>query len=49
MALAPEIRRQQLKLKAQKLKHQSAIAESRESLRRVNEQLANLKPKPKEA
>lgn len=48
MPLAPEIRRQQLKLRAAKLRQQSSIAESREQLRKINEQLANLKPKKKE-
>lgn len=48
MALAPEIRRQKLKLLAAKLKQQSILADAREQLRKVNEQLSNLKPKPKE-
>lgn len=43
MSLHPQVRKQKLKLMAQKLRHQSVIAESRDALRAVNEQLKQLK------
>lgn len=49
MALHPQVRRQQLKLRSEKLALQAKIGESRDKLRAVNDQLAALKPKKKEA
>ena len=47
MALHPQVRKQQLKLRAAKLTLQSKIGEARDQLRAVNDQLRSLKPKKK--
>lgn len=43
---SPLVRKQELKLRSEKLKHQHQIADSRDKLRMVNEQLRALNPKP---
>ena len=48
MALHPQVRKQQLKLRALQLTHRSKIADHRDALKAVNEQLKQLRPKKKE-